>query len=87
MHDVRGSDAWDSLTEINFLNRLLAVASQIALILNLSHSTGGPVFPILCFINPIVNVMFTRDLWDKGAFCSLLFEPSSIMKVHYITCS
>ena len=72
MHDVRGSDAWDSLTEINFLNRLLAVASQIALILNLSRSTGGPIFPIICFINTIVNVMFTRELWDKGAFCSPL---------------
>ena len=72
MHDVRGSDAWDSLTEINFLNRLLAVASQIALILNLSRSTGGPLFPVICFINTIVNVMFTRELWDKGAFCSPL---------------
>ena len=72
-HDVRGSDAWDSFTEIiNFLTSLLTVVSLIALILNLSRSTGGPIFPIICFINPIVNVMFTRELWDKGAFCSPL---------------
>ena len=70
-HDVRGSDAWDSLTQIfYFLTRLLTVSSQVALILNLSRSTGGPIFAIICFMKPIVETLYARDLWDKGAFCS-----------------
>ena len=70
MHYVKGSDAWDSLTQIiYFLTDLLNVASQVALILNLSRSTGGPIFAIICFIKPIVNRALTRDLWNKGAFC------------------
>ena len=72
-HDVTGDDAWGSLTEIiRFLTGLLTVASQIALILNLSRSTGGPIFAMICIIKPIVDTVFTRDLWDKGVFCSTL---------------
>ena len=70
---MRASDAWKSFREIAlFLTRLLTVASQIALILNLSRSIGGPIFAITCVINSIVSVIFTRDLRDKGAFCSTL---------------
>jgi hypothetical protein len=72
-HDVTGGDAWDSLTDIiDFLTRLLTVASQIALILNLSRSSGGPIFAIICLIKPMFDTAFTRNLWDKGAFCSTL---------------
>ena len=68
-HDVKGSDAWDSLTQIiDFLTGLLTVTSQIALISNLSRSAGGPIFAIICLIKPIVNLVFTSDLWDKGAY-------------------
>ena len=70
-HGVRGSDAWDSLTQIiQFFTVLVTVASQIGLILNLSRSTGGPFFAIICFMKPIVDTMYARDLRDKGAFCS-----------------
>ena len=66
---MRGSDAWDSLTHIvYFLTRILTVASQIALILNLSRSTGGPIFAIICFVKPIIDTVYGRDLWDKGVF-------------------
>ena len=72
-HEVKGNDAWDSLTQIiHFLTRLLTVASEIALILNLSRSTGGPIFVIICLIKPIVDTVLTRDLWGKGAFCSTI---------------
>ena len=43
-HNMRGSDTWNSLTEIiSSITTLLTVAHQIALILNLSRSTGGPI--------------------------------------------
>ena len=72
-HDVSGGDAWNSLTEIiRFLTALLTVTSQIALILNLSRSTGGPIFAMVCIIKPMVDTVFARDLWDKSAFCSTL---------------
>ena len=72
---VRGTDAWDSLEQIfDFLTRLLSVASQITLILNLSRSTGGLTFAIICLIKPIFNAVFTRNLWDKGTFCSTLWH-------------
>ena len=51
--------------------KILTFAGQIALTLNLSRSIG-PIFAIICFIKPIVYVVFTHDLWDKGAFCSRL---------------
>jgi hypothetical protein len=70
---MRGSDAWGSLTQIiRFLTELLTVASQIALIVNLSRSTGGPIFAITCFIKPIVETAFTRQLWTKRALCYTL---------------
>ena len=66
---MRGSDAWDSLTQIiYFFTKLLTVASQIALILNLSRSAGGPIFAIVCFMKPIIDTMYARELWDKGVF-------------------
>ena len=70
---MTASDAWDSFTDIiSFFARLLTITSEIALILTLSRSTGGPIFVILCLINPIVNLSFARELWDKGAFRSSL---------------
>ena len=68
---MRGSDAWDSLTRILFFfTMIVTVASQIALILNLSRSTGGLIFAIICFMKPIVDTMYARNLWHNGAFCS-----------------
>ncbi|KAF8803164.1 P-loop containing nucleoside triphosphate hydrolase protein [Phlegmacium glaucopus] len=68
-HDVKASDAWESLaTIIRFLTQLLSVASHLALIFNLSRSTGGPFFAIICVIKPIVNTVYARDLWDKVCF-------------------
>jgi hypothetical protein len=81
---VRGSDAWDSLRKIiRFLTGLLTIASQIALILNLSQSTGGPIFSIICFINPIVKVVFTRDLRDKGGSVHV-FEPHDESSLYHL---
>ena len=86
---VRGTDAWDSLEQIfDFLTRLLSVASQITLILNLSRSTGGLTFAIICLIKPIFNAVFTRNLWDKVRsvpHCGT-FEFSSTMVAHYTIC-
>lgn len=71
--EVNASDAWESLSGIiSFFTQLLTVGSQIALILNLSRSTGGPLFAIICIIKPIVNTVFARDLWNKGAFPTTL---------------
>ena len=71
---MRGRDAWESLKQIiYFLTKLLTFTSQIALILNLSRSTGGPIFTIICFIKPLVDTVFARDVWGSmGAFCSTL---------------
>ena len=86
-HNVKGSDAWNSLREIiRFLTRLLTVASQITLILNLSRSTGGPIFAMICFIDPIFKVMFTRDLRDKSGFCSTFEHDESSLAYLFIVC-
>lgn len=74
---MRGHDAWNSLSQIiKFLTGLLTISSQIALILNLSRSTGGPIntFAMICFIKPIFETVFSYSLGDKGTFsgCSTL---------------
>ena len=83
------SDAWDSFRRIiDLLSSLLTLATQIAMILKLSWSIGGPFFPIICVIKPIVGTVFSRDLWDKGmSFTTLLHLPIMKLKAYYITYS
>jgi hypothetical protein len=90
-HQVKGTDAWDSLSRIiDFLTRLLTVASQIVLILNLSRSIE-PIFAIICFIKHIVDAVFIRDLWNEGMFCSTLSDFQAwrrliILPIHSLFC-
>jgi len=28
------------------------------------------MFAVICFLKPVVDAVFARDLWDKGVLCS-----------------
>ena len=87
--EVVAREAWNSfVTIIGFLTTLLTISTQMALIVELSWSTGGPFFLIICVIKPIFNIFLSRVLWDKGTFSvTVLLFSITKLKVHYMTCS
>jgi len=67
--EISAHDAWDALEEIvTFMTELLTTSSQLALIVHLSRTTGGPMFALLCIGKPLIDAAFARALWDKGTF-------------------
>lgn len=44
----------------------MSTASQLVVVFQMSKSTGGPLFTILCLAKPLASTMYGRTLWDKG---------------------
>ena len=88
--EVEAEDAWNSFTTvIAFLTHVLSAATQIALIVNVSRSTGGPFFAFLCLVKPIFNVVSSRNVWDMGTFSTThpaFFDPESSLFHMFAVC-
>ncbi|KIM46798.1 hypothetical protein M413DRAFT_440368 [Hebeloma cylindrosporum] len=66
---ISASAAWEAIEEIvSFMTEVLTTGSQLALIVHLSRTTGGPTFAILCTSKPLISAAFNRTLWDKVCF-------------------
>ncbi|KAK0209704.1 P-loop containing nucleoside triphosphate hydrolase protein [Armillaria fumosa] len=66
---VRASsdDAWTSFEGIvEFLNNVMRALSQLVLIIQVSRSTGSPLFAAVCIMKPIFLTLTQRTLWNTA---------------------
>ncbi|KAK0492620.1 P-loop containing nucleoside triphosphate hydrolase protein [Armillaria luteobubalina] len=66
---VRASsdDAWTSFEEIvDFLNNVMRALSQLVLVVQVSRSTGSPLFAAVCIMKPIFLTLTRRTLWNTA---------------------
>ncbi|PBK60573.1 hypothetical protein ARMSODRAFT_725756 [Armillaria solidipes] len=61
------NDAWTSFEGIvEFLNNVMKALSQPVLIVQVSRSTGSPLFAAVCIMKPIFLTLTQRTLWNTG---------------------
>lgn len=59
-------EIWQAVdTLIRFFTQLLKTTSQLALIVHISRSAGGPLFALMCIARPLFSALFAQALWDK----------------------
>ncbi|KAF8077616.1 P-loop containing nucleoside triphosphate hydrolase protein [Lyophyllum atratum] len=59
-------DAWTAFESIiSFNGQILTSASQLALIIHASRSTGGPIFALLCMAKPFMRAYFSESIWSR----------------------
>lgn len=64
-------EIWQAVdTLIRFFTQLLKTTSQLALIVHISRSAGGPLFALMCIARPLFSALFAQALWDKSE-CSM----------------
>jgi hypothetical protein len=65
-------EIWEAVDSmIRFFTQLLKTMSQLALIVHISRSAGGPLFALMCIVRPLFSALFTRALWDKSKYIML----------------
>ena len=88
--EVRAGEAWHSFTTvITFLKHVLSAATQIALIVNVSRSTGGPFFAFLCLVKPIFDFVSSRNVEHMGTLSTThpaFFDPEGSLYHMFAVC-
>jgi hypothetical protein len=65
--NVSSDDGWNAFEAVvHLVAEVLTSTSQLSLIYHASHSTGGPVFVLLCISKPILRALTQRDHWSSG---------------------
>ncbi|KAK0219591.1 P-loop containing nucleoside triphosphate hydrolase protein [Armillaria nabsnona] len=60
-------DAWTSFEGIvEFLNNVMKALSQLVLIVQVSRSTGSPLFAAVCIMKPVFLTLTQRTLWNTA---------------------
>ncbi|EKM79705.1 hypothetical protein AGABI1DRAFT_107098 [Agaricus bisporus var. burnettii JB137-S8] len=64
---VTADQAWSSFEGLlHFFTLAVKVVSQFTLIFHLSRSGGGPLFSLICLLQPIVSIFIGEGaIWDK----------------------
>ncbi|KAF9527662.1 P-loop containing nucleoside triphosphate hydrolase protein [Crepidotus variabilis] len=80
-HPVSAEEAWSSVKKIlSFSTEAFRVTSQLALMYKLSHTTGGPLFALLCMAKPMLSSLGQRSLWRKAFLAYVDNEPYKRMR-------
>ena len=62
-------EIWQAVDSmIRFLTQLFKTMSQLALIVHISRSAGGPIFALMCIARPMFSALYARGLWDKSKY-------------------
>ncbi|KAF9525800.1 P-loop containing nucleoside triphosphate hydrolase protein [Crepidotus variabilis] len=78
---VSSDEAWCSVKRISsFSTEMFRVVSQLALMYKLSHTTGSPLFALLCITKPMVSSLSQTSLWRKRFVAYVNNEPYKRMK-------
>jgi len=65
--DASAGEVWHSLeTIMSFTTQMLRVVSQVAFLLNLSRTTGGPIFAFLAVLQPLVSTLSNQNFWNSS---------------------
>jgi len=65
--DASAGEVWHSLeTTMSFTTQMLRVVSQVTFLLNLSRTTGGPIFAFLAILQPFLAILSHQNLWNKS---------------------